>query len=182
MSLAWVGVGVAAFGAISAADSSRSAGNRQQDALNQQTAQAKSADQIAQDQLNFNKQVYADGSSARTDAQKNSNDIAAAQLQGMQFATDQAKSDKAYNEGTFRPLETGLVNDAQNYDTTQRRETAAQSAQADVDQSFNLKTAATRARRGPAVGLAGRIGRRFCGRCRPPAWPTGRAWATAPQR
>lgn len=142
MSVAWVGAGIAAVGVISQSSANSSAANRQQDALNQQATQAKSADQIAQDQLNFNKAVYADGASARTDAQKNSNAVADAQLQGMQFATAQAKSDKAYNEGTFRPLETGLVNDAQNYDTTQRRQTAAQAAQADVDQSFNATNAA----------------------------------------
>lgn len=136
-------VAAAAIGVAGTVYASDNAANSQQAALDAQTGQAKTQAQIAQGQLDFNKQVYADGSSARTDAQKNSNDIAAAQLRGMQFATDQAKSDKAYNEGTFRPLETGLVTDAQGYDTTQRRETAAQAAQADVDQSFNATNAAT---------------------------------------
>lgn len=47
---------------------------------------------------------------------------------------------------------------------------------------FNLKTAATRAPRASAAGLAGRSDRRCAGRCRPAARANGRAWATAPQQ
>ena len=56
----------------------------------------------------------------------------AAQAQQMQQAQDYYN----YNVGTFRPLEQGLVSDAQRFNTESYREQMAQKAAADVQQAF----------------------------------------------
>lgn len=132
--------GIGAYGAISAADSNANAAD------NATAAQSRIADgqtQLGRDQLGFNKQVYSDGADARSSALDLSKRVGAAQLQGMQFATDTAKDYDAYNKGTFRPLEQKVVGEAQGYDTPERRLQAAAAAQGDVDQSFAATQAAS---------------------------------------
>ena len=132
--------GIGAYGAISAADSNANAAD------NATAAQSRIADgqtQLGRDQLGFNKQVYSDGADARSSALDLSKRVGAAQLQGMQFATDTAKDYDAYNKGTFRPLEQKIVGEAQGYDTPERRLQAAGAAQGDVDQSFAATQAAS---------------------------------------
>ena len=144
--------GISAYGAISAADSNANAAD------NATAAQSRIADgqtQLGRDQLGFNKQVYSDGADARSSALDLSKRVGAAQLQGMQFATDTAKDYDAYNKGTFRPLEQKVVGEAQGYDTPERRLQAAGAAQGDVDQSFAATQAASErdlARTGIAPG------------------------------
>ena len=132
--------GIGAYGAISAADSNANAAD------NATAAQSRIADgqtQLGRDQLGFNKQVYSDGADARSSALDLSKRVGAAQLQGMQFATETAKDYDAYNKGTFRPLEQKVVGEAQGYDTPERRLQAAAAAQGDVDQSFAATQAAS---------------------------------------
>lgn len=53
-------------------------------------------------------------------------------------ANDALSADYAnYNKTTFRPLEQGIVADAQNYDTPAKRQAAADSAMADVNRGFS---------------------------------------------
>ena len=57
-----------------------------------------------------------------------------------------------YNKTTFRPLEQGIVADAQNYDTPEKRNAAATSAMADTNKAFAQTNEAT-ARRLAANGI-----------------------------
>ena len=136
MPFAVIGAAATVYAASSQADS-------QSQALDAQKSTADKQSQLGQETLDFNKKQYADSQAARDFALKNSQDVSTAQLSGMKFAADQAASDKAYNEGTFRPLEKGIVSDAQAYDTPQRRADAAAAAEANVDQTFDATHAAT---------------------------------------
>jgi hypothetical protein len=49
----------------------------------------------------------------------------------------------AYNKNTFRPLEQGIVADAQGYDTPEKRQAAADSAIADTNMAFSKTNDAT---------------------------------------
>jgi hypothetical protein len=63
-------------------------------------------------------------------------DVAQQQLTSSK-ANDALAADYAdYNKTTFRPLEQGLVADAEGYDTPAKRQAAADSAVADVDMQF----------------------------------------------
>lgn len=76
-------------------------------------------------------------SGGSNDAQAKANSISDAQLQGMQFALDQARELSDYNKATFRPIEQQLAKTAQEYDTEGRRESAAQSAAGEVATEFD---------------------------------------------
>ena len=143
MPFAVAATAISAVGLAASIDSGRKASNTQNRAIDAQTQAADDQAQIARDQLDFNKKVYDDGAPLRSSAEKRAQETSDAQLKGMQFAMDQAKDYQDYNNTTFRPLEKGLVSDAQGYDTAQRRADAAASAQADVDQSFDATKAAT---------------------------------------
>lgn len=64
------------------------------------------------------------------------NQVANAQLEGMSFATDQAKEAAARSKAVFQPLQDKIVADAADFDTPGRRSQAAGEARADVEQSF----------------------------------------------
>lgn len=85
--------------------------------------------QLGREQLDFAKQQYAE---LKPLAQGIANQQMAAQAQQMQQAQDYYN----YNVGTFRPLEQGLVTDAQNFNTEAYRSQMAQKAAADVQQAF----------------------------------------------
>jgi hypothetical protein len=85
--------------------------------------------QLGREQLEFAKQQYAE---MKPLAQGIANQQMAAQQQQMQ----QAKDYYDYNVSTFRPLEQGLVADAQNFNTEAYRSQMAQKAAADVQQAF----------------------------------------------
>jgi hypothetical protein len=85
--------------------------------------------QLGREQLDFAKMQYAE---MKPLAQGIANQQIAAQQQQMQ----QAKEYYDYNVNTFRPLEQGLVRDAENFNTEAYRSQMAQRAAADVQQAF----------------------------------------------
>ena len=85
--------------------------------------------ELGREQLAFAKQQYAE---MKPLAQGIANQQIAAQQQQMQ----QAKEYYDYNVNTFRPLEQGLVRDAESFNTEAYRSQMAQRAAADVQQAF----------------------------------------------
>lgn len=85
--------------------------------------------QLGREQLDFAKMQYAE---MKPLAQGIANQQIAAQQQQMQ----QAKEYYDYNVTTFRPLEQGLVRDAESFNTEAYRSQMAQRAAADVQQAF----------------------------------------------
>jgi hypothetical protein len=92
---------------------------------------------VAQQALNWYRQTYADQAPARQQAADQATQVSNAQLKGMDTATQQAQDYADYNKSTFRPLEQGLVSDAEAYDTPQRRMQAAAEAAAGVDSAYS---------------------------------------------
>ena len=88
--------------------------------------------EIAKESLAWYKQQYADQAPAREAATKVAMDVANQQLGSMRQNDAISKDYWDYQKDTFRPLETGIVADAENYDTTARRDEKAAGAVADV--------------------------------------------------
>ena len=97
----------------------------------------------ASDMLAFSKQQYADSLPFIKAAQEKSLKVADAQLASQAQQDALAKEYADYNRTTFRPLEQGIVADAQGYDTPQKRQSAADQALADVNMQFDARGAAT---------------------------------------
>lgn len=87
---------------------------------------------LSKESLDFYKQVYAEQKPAREAAAKIAMDVANQQLESSKQNTAISNDYWNYQKDTFRPLEEGIVADAQTYDTTARRESAASEAVADV--------------------------------------------------
>lgn len=87
------------------------------------------AEKLGNRQMDFAQRQYEE---MKPLAERISNSMIAAQEQQM----TQAKDYYDYNVGTFRPLEQGLVRDAQNFNTEAYRAQMAQKAAADVQQAF----------------------------------------------
>lgn len=87
---------------------------------------------LSRESLDFYKQRYADQKPMLDQAAALANQTSAQQLEIGKQNADISKDYWDYQKGTFRPLEQGIVTDAQNYDTTERREAAASGAVADV--------------------------------------------------
>lgn len=87
------------------------------------------AERLGTRQMDFAQRQYEE---MKPLAQKVADQQMAAQAQQMQQAQDYYN----YNVGTFRPLEQGLVTDAQKFNTEAYREQMAQKAAADVQQAF----------------------------------------------
>lgn len=112
---------------------------------------------LSKEQLDWAKQVYAETAPDRADATRRANAVSDAQLESMNTQTGLAKDYDAYNKSTFRPLEQGIVADAQSYDTTARRESEAAKATAGVEMGLsNARNASNRdlERSGVAPGSA----------------------------
>lgn len=112
---------------------------------------------LSKEQLDWSKQIYAETAPDRADATHRANLVSDAQLESMNTQTGLAKDYDAYNKSTFRPLEQGIVADAQSYDTTARRESEAAKAMAGVEMSLaNQRSASNRdlERSGVAPGSA----------------------------
>lgn len=119
------------------------------------TSQAK----MSEEQLAWAKQIYADTAPDRANATKRANAISDAQLSAMEKQSALTDDYAKYQRETFRPLEAGIVADAQGYDTEARREAEAGRGLADVEYSLAAqKGAMTRdlERKGvnPASGAA----------------------------
>ncbi len=87
---------------------------------------------IAKESLDFYKQVYAEQAPNREKAAALNEKVSNAQLATMEQNNTISKDYWDYQKNTFRPLEEKIVADAQEYDTTARREEKAGQAIADV--------------------------------------------------
>lgn len=94
--------------------------------------------EIAKDALAWYKQVYAENAPAREKAADYAYKVADRQLASSELNDSISRDYWDYQKGTFRPLEQGIVTDAQNYDTAARREAKADQATADVGMQVAL--------------------------------------------
>lgn len=122
---------------------------------------------LSKEALDFYRQVYAEQKPAREAAAKIAMDVANQQLESSRQNTAISNDYWNYQKNTFRPLEEGIVADAQAYDTTARRDAAASEAVADVGMQAELaRQAQTRQQQrmgvnpasGKAVALQSQIG------------------------
>ena len=122
---------------------------------------------LSKESLDFYKQIYAEQKPAREAAAKVAMDVANQQLDSSRQNTAISNDYWNYQKNTFRPLEEGIVADAQAYDTTARRDAAASEAVADVGMQAELaRQAQTRQQQrmgvnpasGKALALQGQMG------------------------
>lgn len=97
-----------------------------------QEAAMKNSD-IAQQALDFYRQVYADQAPARAAATERANRVSDIQLDMMNDARWFAHDAFFYNKDTFRPLEKEMIEEARAYDTEERRDQAAGRAAGDIE-------------------------------------------------
>lgn len=91
-------------------------------------------EQVAREQLAFSKQQYAD-------IKPIAMEIAGLQADAQRQQMDQAADYYAYQQDTFRPLEQGLVDRAQNMDTEAYRQEMASEASAAAGRAFSTSQA-----------------------------------------
>lgn len=134
MPFGWA-AGALAVGGMYSANQASKAQNRATDA-----ASALGYEQLDLDKetLAFYKQQYADSKPYQEAQAKTAQEVSAAQLASMKQNDAIAKDYYDYSKTTFRPLEQSVVKDAENYDTTARREEKAASAVADVGQQLDV--------------------------------------------
>lgn len=101
-------------------------------------AAAQSQAAISKEALDWYKQIYAEQAPLREQAADMATKVADAQLESMTLNNGISKDYWDYQKDTFRPLEEGIVSDAQTYDTSARREAEAASAVADVGSQMSL--------------------------------------------
>lgn len=92
---------------------------------------------LAKEQLDWAKQVFAEGAPEREATAAQAKQVSNAQLKAMDTQTSIAQDYADYNKTTFRPMERGIVDAANNYDTQDRREAEAGKAIADVSQNID---------------------------------------------
>lgn len=95
--------------------------------------------EVAREALAFNKQQYEESKPRTAAYDALVKQIVDTQLSGMEKSQGLADEYAEYLRTTFRPLETGIVQDAANYDTPARREEAAGEAAGDVRTQFGLQ-------------------------------------------
>ncbi len=98
---------------------------------------------LSKEALDFYKQVYAEGAPDRKRAADTAYKTSEAQMASMQQNDTISKDYWDYQKGTFRPLEGGIVADAESYDTEGRRNTEAAKAVADVGSQAGAAREAT---------------------------------------
>ena len=138
MTVAWVGVGVAALGVAANADA---ANNADHDRRQNQAAAASAAEgdqAAASDMLAYYRGRDAQSAALQAQANAIAGRVADAQIGLMNQQTRISGEYHDRNKGVFWPLEDTLVEDAQEYDTPERREAKAMSAMADVQSQFGM--------------------------------------------
>ncbi len=118
------------------------ASKAQNAAANRMGDSADAATALGYEELDWYKKVWEDQAPDRALARDQSKKVSDAQVEGMQFATQQARELDAYNKETFRPIERQLVQEATTFDTPERRMQAAAEAGATVDTAFSATTQA----------------------------------------
>lgn len=96
-------------------------------------AAAASSAQLSKDAFDWFKGEYTRTQGQRDEAAARDGKIADAQLEGMNFATQQAKDLAERNKTVFQPVEDRIVHDATTFDTPERRAQAVAEATADVE-------------------------------------------------
>lgn len=119
--------------------------------------------ELSKESLDWYKQIYDESAPDRAKAAATNEQVSNAQLASLEFNTDLSKDYADYQENTYRPLEQGIVADAENYDTEARRDSEAGKAIADVTQGFSSardQNARSMARMGvnPSSGRATAMG------------------------
>lgn len=99
--------------------------------------------QVTQEQLNWAKEIYASEAPMREAGQRLADDVSRAQLEQMRTQTGIAQKAQEDYDNLYRPLEQGLVKDAQEYDTPAKREAASKQAIASVEQQLGAQRGAT---------------------------------------
>lgn len=99
--------------------------------------------QLSADQLAWAKSVYADEAPAREQAQELATQVSQAQLAQMNQQTNIAQMAADDYKNTYRPLEQGIVADAQAYDTPERRAAESAAAVASVEKNLAQQRGAT---------------------------------------
>ena len=125
-------IGSAVIGGITANKASKRAAA----SADKLAATGDEAAKLGRDQFDWYKAEYAKTQPQRDAADATTTKVGAAQLAGMEFATQQARELDTRNKTVFQPLEDKLVTGAQNYDTAGRRTQAANEATADVEGAF----------------------------------------------
>jgi hypothetical protein len=93
---------------------------------------------LSKESLDFYKQIYAEQGPMRERAANTAMEVADQQLVSMKSSTDLAEEYAGYNRNTFRPLEQGIVADANAYDIEARGSEAAGRAMADVSMQSEI--------------------------------------------
>lgn len=133
--------------------------------------------ETAQEQLAFQKQVYADSKPQQDRLYQLANDVANQQMQIADANQKQANEQWDYYKGTFQPVERKMVDEAMNYDSKARQEQQASQATADVrSQMANANAQQNRAMMG--MGVNPNSGR-FAGLSRAQAVQAGASTAGA---
>lgn len=94
--------------------------------------------QVSKEALDFYKAEMARTQGQRDAASDTSQQAARAAIEALNKNTALADEYAAYNRDTFRPLEKGIIADAQAYDTPERRMQAIAQSQADVQRNVAL--------------------------------------------
>jgi len=93
--------------------------------------------ELSKEQLAWAKEIYAQTAPDRAEASRRANLVSDAQLAALDTQTALTNDYADYNKSTFRPLEQGIVADANSYDTEGKTEAAVGKAQADVNAGFS---------------------------------------------
>ena len=120
----------------------------------QNTAAASQAS-MSREQLAWAKQVYAETAGDRASASRRAAEVSDVQIDAMRKQSAITEDYDRYNRETFRPLERKIVQEAQDYDTPERREAASNQAMAGVEQQISMQRTAgaqALARRGADPG------------------------------
>lgn len=112
--------------------------------------QARASAEIAREALDWFKQEFANTAPDRAAATERQNKVSDAQLEGMQFANQQAREANERNRRVFQPVENRIASESLNYDTAGRRQQAAAEARAGVETAYG----------GAMEGMTRELGRR----------------------
>lgn len=92
---------------------------------------------MSKEQLAWAKEIYGETAPDRAAAVKRANAVSDAQMTALNKQTALTDDYANYNKTTFRPLEQGIVRDADTFDSQANQDKAAGLALADVNQGFS---------------------------------------------
>lgn len=150
-------IGSAVIGGVVANNSSKRAAK----SADKIAASGDAAAQLGRDQFDWYKAEYERTAPQRDAAAALSAKVGEAQLQGMEFATQQARELDERNRTVFRPMEDKIVAEARAFDTDQKREELAGEAITDVNTAFGAargQSARSQARMGVTPGSGRAMG------------------------